>query len=89
MGWQGVIRSMAAAERRSRRAHAAYARQQERAAMRRRRELLAQQAAQNELAHAQHQVQLFENYLELLVSVHKDCSDPWRWDRIVVQPRPS
>jgi hypothetical protein len=31
---------------------------------------------------AAYEIELFENRLELLVSVHKECSDPWDWESL-------
>ena len=43
---------------------------------------------------AAYEVALFENRLELLVSVHKECSDPWDWESLKnadppPEPKPS
>lgn len=35
-----------------------------------------------ELERAAYEVQVFENYLEVLLSVHKECGDPWNWESI-------
>jgi multidrug efflux pump subunit AcrA (membrane-fusion protein) len=57
----------------------------ERAAVRQHRELqklhreMAKQSAQ---AQAAYEVEEFENYLDLLVSLHKDHGDAWDWDAI-------
>ena len=36
-------------------------------------------AAHNEKVHAAHEAETFQNYLELLVSLHKDCGANWDW----------
>src|SRR5262245_14382709 len=81
MGWKQYARSAAAAGRRS-----------ERAAIKRHRELVKQYQLQQKLAErerAANEVALFENYLEVLVSVHKDGGESWDWNTISVAPAPS
>ena len=75
MGYKQFLRSVETAQRR-----------QERAALKRHRELLKhsererrerdKEAARQEAAD---EVAVFENYLEVLVSVHKDCGEVWDW----------
>lgn len=67
MGWKGTLRSLAAAQRRA-----------EREAKRRQRELERQRKQlekMEELELAAYEVQTFENYVDLLQSVHKECSE--------------
>ena len=74
MGWKGTLRSMAAAQR-----------QLERDAERRRRELAAQRqqlAKMDALQRAALEVQEYENHIDLLLSVHKECSDKWDWGAV-------
>ncbi len=92
MGWRGVFRAMAAAERRAQRARIAHAKQSERDAARRRKELLQQAAAMqaaDEAVRARHEVQMFENYLDLVVSLHKDSWSPWDWQQVANGPPPA
>ncbi len=56
-----------------------------RAAAQRRRELLAQQREQEkmlELQRAQYEVDLFENQIDVITSVHKDCTEEYDWQSI-------
>jgi hypothetical protein len=74
MGWKGTLRSMEASARRA-----------ERDAQRRRRELERQRKQlekMQELERAAYEVEVYENHIELLLSVHKECSDPWNWGAI-------
>jgi len=73
-----MVRQMEASAKRQRRAA-------ERDAVRRHRDLqkqyreLAKQSAQ---AQAAYEVQEFENYLDLVVSLHKDRGDVWSWETV-------
>lgn len=74
MGWKGTLRSLEAAARRA-----------ERDAQRRRRELERQRKQlekMQELERAAYEVEVYENYIDLLLSVHKECNDPWNWEAI-------
>jgi len=74
MGWKGTMRSLAAAQRRA-----------EREAKRRQRELERQRKQldkMQELEQAAYEVQVYENYVDLLQSVHKESSDIWDWEAI-------
>lgn len=74
MGWKGTLRSLAAASR-----------QAERDARRRQRQLERQRTQlekTQELERAAHEVQTYENYVALLLSVHKECSDICDWEAI-------
>ena len=74
MGWKGTLRSIAAAQRRA-----------EREALRRQRELERQRKKlekMREMERAAYEVQVYENYLDVLNSVHKDCSDNWDWEAL-------
>jgi hypothetical protein len=44
--------------------------------------LRAAHAKEAEKLRAAHEVNQFDNYLELLVSLHKDCGDDWDWPAI-------
>ncbi|HHI30807.1 MAG TPA: hypothetical protein ENL17_03755 [Candidatus Methanoperedenaceae archaeon] len=74
MGWKGTLRSIRAEMRRA-----------ERDAQRRQRELEKQHKQlekMQELERAAYEVQVYENYVDLLLSVHKECSDTWDWEKI-------
>jgi hypothetical protein len=84
MGYKQFLRSMEAAHRR-----------QERASIRRHRELVKHaQSRQREndkeavRQEAANEVALFENYLEVLVSVHKDCGEVWDWKALSAASAP-
>jgi hypothetical protein len=54
--------------------------------------LRAAHAKEAEKLRAAHEVNQFENYLELLVSLHKDCGDDWGWPstaKVGAPPLPS
>lgn len=81
MGWKGAMRAVGAAVRAA-----------ERDAKRRQRQLVAQQQqlARLEAAdRAAHEVAVFENTLELLCSVHKECSDEIDWTANLDSPEPA
>lgn len=74
MGYKGFIRSVQAEIRRA-----------ERDAKRRQRELERQQKEyekMQELARAQYEVDCYENQIEVLKSVHKDCGENWDWQQL-------
>ncbi|ADR37375.1 hypothetical protein Ocepr_1923 [Oceanithermus profundus DSM 14977] len=74
MGWKGTLRAIAAAQRRM-----------ERESKRRQRELERERKQVEriqELEQAAYDVQVFENYIEVLTSVHKDCGEEWDWAEI-------
>ncbi len=74
MGWRGALRSLAAAQRRA-----------EREAKRRQRELERQHKhyeKMQELEQARYELQVYENYIDLLQSMHQDCSYTWDWEAI-------
>ena len=80
MGWRGTIRSIVAAQRRS-----------EREATRRHRELAKLdklQAKRQALEAVQHEVNLYDNYIELLRSIHKECSPTFDWFALRNAPEP-
>jgi len=71
MGWQATIRAQQAAERR-----------QQREAQKRQRELerrTKEQAKLSALEQARLEVETHENYLEVLLSVHKEQGETWDW----------
>lgn len=74
MGWKGTLRSIQAEMRRA-----------ERDAQRRQRELEKQHKQlekMQELERAAYEVHVYENHIDLLLSVHKECSNTWDWDKI-------
>lgn len=80
MSWRSAMRSAQAAARRN-----------ERAVARQRRELLAQakqMQAMREEAVARYQVALYENYVDNLISLHKECWQPWDWRQVAQNPAP-
>lgn len=81
MGWKGTLRSIAAAQRRAERE----AKRRQRELERRRKEL----EKMREIEQAAYEVQVFENYIDVLASIHKDCSESWDWDSIRSSPPPS
>lgn len=80
MGWKGTVRSIGAAMRAA-----------ERDAKRRQRELEKKQkqyAKMQVLEQAAYEVEVFENQIEILQSLHKDCSAHIDWQGIAKTPRP-
>ncbi len=74
MTWKGTLRSIQAAQRRA-----------ERDARKRQRELEKQQKQlerMQELERAEFEVQVYENYLDVLLSIHKECGNEWDWELI-------
>lgn len=81
MGWKGALRSMEAAARRA-----------ERESRRQHKELLRQQKQlQKMLEHerAAFEVQLHENRIDLLRSLHKECGPVWDWRSLSSSPAPT
>ena len=71
MGWKGTVRSIGAACRAA-----------ERDAKRRQRELERQQKQyekMQELEQAAYEVDVYQNHIDLLQSIHKECSSPVDW----------
>jgi hypothetical protein len=74
MGWKGTLRSVQAAARKA-----------EREAERRRRELERHQKQvekMEELERAAYEVEVYENFIDVLLTVHQECSDSWDWEAI-------
>lgn len=81
MGWKGTLRAIAAAQR-----------QAERDARRRQNELARRQKQlekMGELERAMHEVEVYENHLEVISSVHKECSELWDWEAIRASEPPA
>lgn len=80
MGWKGTVRSMQASARRS-----------ERNAHRRQRELERQSkeyARMEALEQAAYEVDVYENHLEVLLSLHKECGEAINWGRLLSRKEP-
>ena len=80
MSWKRTLNSMAAASRR-----------EERESRKRQRELQRQQKEiekMEEFERASYEVQVYENEIEVLKSIHKDCGDAWDWEKIQASPAP-
>ena len=80
MGWKGTVRSIGAAVRAA-----------EREAKRRQRELERQQkqyAKMRELEQAEYEVELYENHIEIIQSLHTECSEPINWEAIATSQEP-
>lgn len=80
MGWRGVVRSMGVA-----------ARAAERDAKKRQREL-EQRQKQNklmqEIEQSAYEVELYENHIDIIKSLHVECSEPIDWAQIAVSKEP-
>lgn len=80
MGWKGTMRSLQASARRA-----------ERNAHRRQRELEKRQkefAKMEVLEQAAYEVEVYENHIDILLSMHKECAEPVRWKKILSKPEP-
>ena len=80
MSWKGTVRSLAAIQRQS-----------ERTARQRHNQLVKQQKQlekMEELERASYEVEEFENCLDVLSSIHKECSSPWDWHVILATEPP-
>lgn len=80
MTWKGTLRSMQASARRA-----------ERNSKRRQRELQVRQkefAKMEALEQAAYEVEVYENHIDLLLSVHKDCGEEIDWSEFANQPPP-
>ena len=80
MGWKGTLRSFEAGIRRSER----NARSRQRELERQRNQL----EKMKELERAAYEVQVYENYLDVLLSVHKDCGNSWNWESVQASEPP-
>ena len=80
MGWRGTVRAIGAA-----------ARAAERDARRRQRELEREHQhnlKMLELDEASYEVEVYENYIDRITSVHKECAPEVDWQAIRDEPRP-
>lgn len=81
MTWKGTLRALAAAQRQS-----------ERSARRRHKEIARRQellAKMTELERASHAVEVYENRLDVLLSIHKDCGEVWNWEAVRMTEPPA
>ena len=80
MGWKAALRSMEASARRA-----------EREAIRHRRELERRQKEiekMQELQRAAYEVDVFNNEIAMLKTMHQDCGEPWKWLEVKNLPFP-
>lgn len=80
MGWKGAVRSMGVA-----------ARAAERNAKRRQRELEQRQKQyekMQEIEQATYEVELYVNHIDVIKSLHIECSEPINWAQIAVSKEP-
>jgi hypothetical protein len=80
MGWKGTVRNLHAPAKRA-----------ERNAHRRQRELGRQHkeyAKMEALEQAAYEVEVYENHLEILMTMHKECEEPVNWKRLLSKPEP-
>ncbi|MNJ08900.1 hypothetical protein D3C77_30310 [compost metagenome] len=80
MGWKGTVRSLQASARRA-----------ERNSHRRQRELQKRQkeyAKMEALEQAAYEVEVYENHIDILLSMHKECAEPVKWKRLLSKPEP-
>nr|VFJ92145.1 MAG: hypothetical protein BECKLFY1418A_GA0070994_10218 [Candidatus Kentron sp. LFY] len=80
MGWKGTVRSMGAAVRAA-----------ERDAKRRQRELERQRKQyekMQELEQSAYEVEVYENHIDVIQSLHKECSPPIDWRKIAESKAP-
>ncbi|MEK7727441.1 MAG: hypothetical protein AAB354_03455 [candidate division KSB1 bacterium] len=81
MGWRGALRSLAAASRAA-----------ERESTRRQRDFQERRnylVKMEKRALASDELELYENRIEVLTSIHKDCSNTWDWEKIRAIPLPA
>lgn len=80
MGWKGTMRTLAAVQARS-----------QRESVRRQNELQRQMNHSSKLQEeqqAEYEYQLYENYVDILSSIHKDCGNIWNWNEISTSEPP-
>ncbi len=74
MGWRGTLRPLQAASRR----HEREQHRKQRLLQQRQQQVAKLDAAQQ----AAHEVELYENSIDLITSVHRDCGEVWDWEAI-------
>jgi len=80
MGWKGALRSINASSRRA-----------SREAVRRQKDFDRRQAQLSKLMQREQdalEVEEFENYLDVLRSIHRDCAEPVDWRSLAARPEP-
>lgn len=80
MGWKGTVRSLGAAVRAA-----------ERDSKRRQKELERQQKQYNKMQEreqAAYEVDVFDNHIDVIQSIHKECSDRINWSDIAISDQP-
>ncbi len=80
MGWKGTVRSIGAAVRTA-----------ERESKRRQRELEKRRKEyerMQELEQAAYEVEVFENHIDIIQSLHKECSTPIKWKEFLIKEQP-
>lgn len=91
MSWRRTLRTLEADARRHERRHEREQRASERESMRAMR-ALERQLKEYDKAEAREKAIMeaaaFENYLERIVSVHKDCGAAWKWAAFAAAPSP-
>lgn len=81
MGWKGTLRSMQASARKS-----------ERNSQRRQRDLQKREvqfAKMEALEQAKYEVEVYENQIEVLLSVHKECGEDIDWESFINRAEPA
>ena len=81
MSWKKTMRSISAAQKRA-----------ERDSLKRQRDLERQHKQlekMEEIERAAYEVEVYENNIDVLRSVHKDCGETWDWDEILSSDLPA
>lgn len=85
MSWKSFTREVARANRRA----ARRAQMEHRAAAREAQRLHKEYAKAQQIAYAEAEVQRYENYLELLTSLHKETGPEWDWRNVLEAQQPT
>jgi len=80
MGWRGAVRAIAAAQRAAERESVRRHRQFER--------MSKEQAKRDAALWAASEVEEYENLIDRITSVHRDCSAPWKWQTLSATASP-
>lgn len=81
MGWKSTVRGIQAAQRRANRD----AKKRQRELEQRRKQIEKMQEA----AIAAYEVEVFENYIDILQSIHQECEDEWNWEEVLNSQPPT
>jgi hypothetical protein len=81
MGWRGALRAVAAAQRAAEREAMRQFRQQQRETK--------QEMKREALRQAAYEVEQYENWVERIMSVHRDVGATWNWTNIADTPAPT